>query len=261
MTFRIEGVRHRHKVRFSNNAMPSSNSRAASSHLTTPFEPASQERTRFVIEELTGENTVEEDWEEDPDEIVPMATSMATSPFIPDLYTAFPPIRDILITDTSINQDEIVKQCLPYMSAQSGEFTNYNKYGVPHLDRARHIRFLHKTLQDLPSGFVAADAARPWFFYWALCGLRTLGEDITSYRERLISTVRPMQNDTGGFGGGHGQMSHLAPTYAVVLALAMVGGKVALEVIDRKAMWRWLGTIKQRDGGFQMFIGGEEDVR
>src|SRR5271170_7567357 len=112
MTFRIEGVRHRHKVRFSNNAMPSSNSRAASSHLTTPFEPASQKRTGFVIEELTGENAGEGDWEEDLDEVVPMATSMATSPFIPDLYTAFPPIRDILITDTSIDQDETVKQCL-----------------------------------------------------------------------------------------------------------------------------------------------------
>jgi protein farnesyltransferase subunit beta len=70
-----------------------------------------------------------------------------------------------------------------------------------------------------------------------------------------------MQNETGGFGGGHGQMSHLAPTYAVVLSLAMVGGEAALDIIDRKSMWRWLGTIKQQDGGFQMFVGGEEDVR
>ncbi len=253
MTFHVKVVRRRYKVRLSNMAMPSSDSSA----LTTPFEPTAQERTGFVIEELIGDDTGEEDWEDDPEEVVPMAAS----PFIPDLYTAFPPIRDILVTGTSLDQDETVQECLPYLSAQSGEFATYNKYGVPHLDRARHVRFLHRSLQDLPSGFVAADAARPWFFYWALCGLRTLGEDVTLYRERLISTVRPMQNDTGGFGGGHGQVSHLATTYAVVLSLAMVGGEPALEVIDRKEMWRWLGTIKQRDGGFQMFIGGEEDIR
>lgn len=41
----------------------------------------------------------------------------------------------------------------------------------------------------------------------------------------------------GGFGGGHGQLSHLAPSYAVVLSLAMVGGSESLGMIDRRAMW------------------------
>ena len=41
----------------------------------------------------------------------------------------------------------------------------------------------------------------------------------------------------------------------------MVGGKEAMDVIDRKAMWKWLGRLKQADGGFQMSEGGEEDVR
>jgi protein farnesyltransferase subunit beta len=259
MTFHVKGARRRHRVRFSNKTMTPSTSRTDSSASSTPFQPAAQERTRIVIEELPEDNSGEENWEEQ-DEVVPMATSVATAPLISDLYTTFPPIRDILITDTSLYQDETVQDCLPYLTGESGEFTAYNNHGVPHLDRARHIRFLHKSLQGLPSRFVALDAARPWFFYWAFCGLRTLGVDVSPYRERLISTVRPMQNSTGGF-GGHGQLSHLAPTYAIVLSLAMVGGEAALEIIDRKAMWRWLGTIKQRNGGFQMFLGGEEDVR
>lgn len=25
--------------------------------------------------------------------------------------------------------------------------------------------------------------------------------------------------------------------------------------------WRWLGEVKQADGGFRMCVGGEEDVR
>lgn len=45
-----------------------------------------------------------------------------------------------------------------------------------------------------------------------------------------------MQNPTGGFGGGHGQMSHCAPSYAVTLSLAMVGGEDAYKLIDRTAM-------------------------
>jgi protein farnesyltransferase subunit beta len=251
MTFHIKGTKDCRKVRFANKA------RTSSAHL----QHTAQERTGFITEELPEDIAGEENWEEDPSEELPMTTSAAAQSLIPDLYTSFPLIRDILTTETSQVQDETVQECLPYLTGRSGKFTTYNKDVVPHLDRTRHVRFLHKSLQNLPSPFVAADAARPWFFYWALCGLRALGEDVSSYRERLISTVRPIQNATGGFGGGHGQLSHLATTYAIVLSLAMVGGTDAMELIDRKAMWRWLGSIKQRDGGFQMFIGGEEDVR
>jgi protein farnesyltransferase subunit beta len=45
-----------------------------------------------------------------------------------------------------------------------------------------------------------------------------------------------MQNPTGGFGGGHGQISHLASSYAAVLSLAMVGGADAFALVDRQTM-------------------------
>ncbi|RYP92866.1 hypothetical protein DL770_001037 [Monosporascus sp. CRB-9-2] len=47
----------------------------------------------------------------------------------------------------------------------------------------------------------------------------------------------------------------------MVLALTIVGGESAYEVIDRRAMWKWLSALKQPDGGFQMSLGGEVDVR
>jgi protein farnesyltransferase subunit beta len=179
---------------------------------------------------------------------------------IPDIFTSLPPVRDLLNTQSSQVQDETVQECLPYLEG-SEEGLEYNEYGVPRLDRKRHISFLHKCLRKLPSGYVAADASRPWMFYWVFAGLATMGEDPSEYRERMISTARPIQNASGGFGGGNGQMSHLAPTYAIVLSLVIVGGSEALDLIDRKAMWKWLGTLKQPDGGFQMAVGGEEDVR
>jgi protein farnesyltransferase subunit beta len=186
---------------------------------------------------------------------------MATTYLIPPHLTTLPPIRDSLVTETSEWQDDTAEMCLPFLTAQSPEHPYYNTHGVPHLRRAEHIRFCHKALEPLPAGFVAADAARPWFFYWNICALAVLGEDVSTLRERMINTARPLQNATGGFAGGYGQLSHLAPTYATVLALGMVGGEEAIGIIDRKAMWEWLCKLKQPNGGFQLSVGGEVDVR
>ena len=180
---------------------------------------------------------------------------------LPDLFTQPPPVRDALVTETSKVQDKTVDVCLPYLTGDVGSHITYNAHGVPSLDREKHFKFLHKNLGRFPGAFVAADASRPWFMYWSLGGLSTLGEDVSGYREAVIETARCMQNDQGGFGGGGKQLSHLATTYAVVLALALVGGEDAFDVVDRKSMWRWLCSLKQPDGGFQMCVDGEEDVR
>ncbi|KAK7756385.1 CAAX farnesyltransferase (FTase) subunit beta [Diatrype stigma] len=181
------------------------------------------------------------------------------NPSVPDLYISDPPIRDTLNTKTSKDQDQVVERCRPFLAAQA-DGLSFNHYGVAHLDRQRHIKFVRKQLGKLPAPFMAVDASRPWVFYWCLNSLSLLGADVSMYREPLIETARSMQNANGGFGGGFGQTSHLATTYAMVLALTIVGGEPAYEVIDRRAMWKWLSALKQRDGGFQMALGGEVDV-
>lgn len=52
----------------------------------------------------------------------------------------------------------------------------------------------------------------------------------------MIQTFSSMQNLAGGFGGGYGQISHCAASYAAVLSLAVVGGPESLDLIDRKAL-------------------------
>lgn len=180
-------------------------------------------------------------------------------PSIPSLFTSDPPIRDALATDSSQIQDETVEECMPFLTGYGHD--ECNVHGIPPLLRDRHVKFLQKQLGMLPSMFMSADPSRPWIFYWCLAGLSLLGEDVAEYRSRLIETVRPMQNETGGFAGGFGQTSHLATTYAAVLSLALVGGDEAYELVDRRSMWKWLCSLKQPDGGFQMAVGGEEDVR
>ncbi|CAJ2505292.1 Uu.00g126860.m01.CDS01 [Anthostomella pinea] len=195
--------------------------------------------------------------------VLPIAggNSAHRAPMIPNLFLDSPPIKDSLSTGTSEEQDATARECVQSVAPASDDGIPRNEYGVPHLNRERHIRFLRKSLGTLPAPYVAADASRPWIFYWCLNGMVLLGADVSSYREDLTETARSMQNETGGFGGGFGQRSHLATTYALLLALAVVGGESAYEVIDRRAMWKWICSLKQRDGGFQMSRGGEVDVR
>ncbi|KAL2870853.1 CAAX farnesyltransferase subunit beta RAM1 [Aspergillus lucknowensis] len=186
----------------------------------------------------------------------------SSHPAVSALFTRPPALKDALITETSELQDETLNKCLPFLEgSHSNQKDTLNRYGVPPLKRDEHIGYLYDSLEYYPPGFVGLDASRPWMAYWALAGLTLLGEDITKYRSRTISTFIPMQNATGGFGGGHGQISHCASSYAAVLSLAMVGGDEALSLIDRRAMWRWLGRLKQPDGGITVCEGGEEDVR
>lgn len=53
---------------------------------------------------------------------------------------------------------------------------------------------------------------------------------------RVVETFLPAQNRDGGFGGGHGQISHCAASYAAILSLAMMRGKESLEMIDRREL-------------------------
>lgn len=270
MTFVVKGKKHRHKVIFNRRAMASSDPSSSSPTSTlNPLFYGEQPRQQpgFIVEESyqTGDEPSFEggfayrpstsSWDSRTMEAKTTRTTM-----IPELFTSLPPIRDLLNTESSQIQDETIQECLPFLSGQVNDL-KYNDHGVPPLDRERHISFLRRSLKQLPAAYVAADASRPWMLYWAMAGLSAMGEDVSDYRDKMISTCRPIQNVTGGFGGGNGQMSHLAPTYATLLSLSMVGGKEALDIIDRKAMWKWLGALKQPDGGFQMAVGGEEDIR
>lgn len=77
----------------------------------------------------------------------------------------------------------------------------------------------------------------------------------------MAHTFSLAQHPDGGYGGGFGQLPHLAGTYATVLSLAMVGGKETYDSINREMLWHFLGRMKQSDGGFTMAEGGEEDIR
>ena len=106
-------------------------------------------------------------------------------PDVPTIFKSLPPIKDSLTTETSVNQDETLQECLPFLTGEtSRSIFDYNLHGLPSLDREKHIEYLHGCLEELPAGFVGFDAARPWLVYWTLTGLCVLGESVDQYRSR-----------------------------------------------------------------------------
>ncbi|XP_054803726.1 protein farnesyltransferase subunit beta [Prosopis cineraria] len=130
------------------------------------------------------------------------------------------------------------------------------------LQRDRHLEFLEKGLRNLGSAFCVLDANRPWLCYWILHSIALLGESVDDEMENnTVDFLCRCQDPNGGYGGGPGQMPHLATTYAAVNALITLGGHKALASINRDKLSGFLHRMKQPNGGFRMHDLGEIDVR
>ena len=103
------------------------------------------------------------------------------------------------------------------------------------LHRDRHIAYVRKALfEGLPTTMLSLDASRPWIIYWSVHTLALLGAPLTtSESSRIAHFLRHCQSPSGGFGGGPGQLPHLATTYAAVSALVTLGTAEALGVVNR----------------------------
>jgi len=130
------------------------------------------------------------------------------------------------------------------------------------LNREQHCSWLQRGLRGLPTNFAGLDASRPWFVFWISHALELLGDfDDTVWPGQVASFLKHCQDATGGFGGGPGQLPHLAPTYAAVSALMIAGCEDAYSVPDRAATYGFLMRMKHPDGGFRMHSEGETDMR
>ncbi|XP_048230181.1 protein farnesyltransferase subunit beta isoform X2 [Ricinus communis] len=103
---------------------------------------------------------------------------------------------------------------------------------------------------------------RPWLCYWILHSIALLGESIDYELENnAIDFLNRCQDPNGGFGGGPGQLPHLATTYAAVNSLVTLGGPRALSSINRGKLYTFLRRMKDPSGPFRMHDAGEIDVR
>jgi protein farnesyltransferase subunit beta len=165
----------------------------------------------------------------------------------------------------------------------SDDFEDYNEDGVG-LCRLQHASYAGRGLRGLPGGYSSLDASRPWLCYWILNALDLLNalpapstlsttskpptkraasssSTLASMTSRVVDFLKRCQAPTGGFGGGPGQLPHMAPTYAAVNALVIIGTEEAYSAIDRPGLHAFLLARKRPDGSFTMHEDGEVDIR
>lgn len=145
---------------------------------------------------------------------------------------------------------------------------DHNRFAdTTQLKKDEHVYYLIRGLNQLPMGYSSLDASRPWLAYWIMHSLELLGvlhqlpADLIA---RTIAFLARCQHVQGGFAGGPGQYPHLAPTYAAVNALAILGAAghpQAYETINRPNLYRFLLSCKQANGAFRVEAGGEVDTR
>lgn len=110
--------------------------------------------------------------------------------------------------------------------------------------------------------FQCLDASRAWLCYWICQSLNLLDVPLPAkLQSQIVKFLAKCQNAEGGFGGGPGQHSHLATTYAAVNTLCILGTEEAFNAIDRPALQRFLWSLRSPEGAFSMHVDGEVDIR
>jgi protein farnesyltransferase subunit beta len=149
---------------------------------------SSQPPSSRIAELLSVQNRIQELADADADideEYEDVGTTLTADEEANIVYVEkmYPQIRDSLDTETSSTQERTLRDILPYLEGNPNEFS-LNVFGLPKLQREKHIDYLEDSLGDYPPQFAQMDAARPWLVYWGLQGLSVLGHDISEYRER-----------------------------------------------------------------------------
>ncbi|XP_039982061.1 protein farnesyltransferase subunit beta [Xiphias gladius] len=167
-------------------------------------------------------------------------------------------VDDAVETVTSVEQKKVECSIEEVISV----YKQMHNLPQPTLLREQHYQYLKKGLRHLSDAYECLDASRPWLCFWILHSLELLEEPIPSaVASDVCQFLARCQSPTGGFAGGPGQHAHLAPTYAAVNALCIIGTEEAYKVIDREKLLDFLWSVKRPDGSFVMHVGGEVDVR
>eukprot|EP00178_Gracilaria_changii_P016634 TRINITY_DN47907_c0_g1_i1.p1 TRINITY_DN47907_c0_g1~~TRINITY_DN47907_c0_g1_i1.p1 ORF type:complete len:390 (+),score=41.23 TRINITY_DN47907_c0_g1_i1:301-1470(+) len=129
------------------------------------------------------------------------------------------------------------------------------------LERDKHVSWLTRCLHSLPR-FHAFDVLQGWLAFWIIHSLDMLGAVIPPETATLIvNHIKRFEASEGGYGGGPGQMPHLACTFSAFMALCALGTDEALQSIDRKSLASFILQMKRDDGSFRVSACGETDVR
>lgn len=182
-------------------------------------------------------------------------------------------------TETTKDYHKVLALILDCFHEEEQEARPADEDEVPALSRKFHRMFIEMAFEHkLPSHMVSLDASQAWLVYWTSNCLKVLEPDAFTeeMKHRVVSKlvtighrhprkpdIGPKHTLCGPFGGGYGQLPHLAGTYASISAMALcenIGG--CWDLIDRVTIYKWLLKLKHPDGGFKTCeLVGEFDTR
>ena len=102
------------------------------------------------------------------------------------------------------------------------------------LKKELHAEYVTNAMHKMGKSMFGYDVGHPWLLYYILNALYLV--DCEGYemeqeeRAKMIQMLEYCRSD--GFAGGHGQVPHLAPTYAAFLAILSIGPE-AYHLLDR----------------------------
>ncbi|CCK68240.1 protein farnesyltransferase KNAG_0A05770 [Huiozyma naganishii CBS 8797] len=169
------------------------------------------------------------------------------------------PIMKEVETETTIDRQKVLMSCKELLQCE-----------IEPLHKDFHREYLDYVLaQPLPPQMTALDASQPWMLYWVANSLASLNEewlndDVKIMMAKKLNVIGSSKTEKmGPFGGGIGQMPHIAGTYASINALALCGNiENCWDYIDRESIYQWLLSLKQSNGGFKTCVEvGEVDTR
>lgn len=96
---------------------------------------------------------------------------------------------------------------------------------------------------------VGQDSGQPWFLFWNLQSFELLDQKNTKLdpdmKDRCAEYLRQCHNpEEGGFRGAPYMMSHIASTYAAIMAIVNVGTEKAYNLVDIIGMKKFLLSVK-----------------
>jgi len=164
-------------------------------------------------------------------------------------------------TNTGLEQRNTEESCLRLFEKAEKAYLELGD-ALPILNRSKTIDFVRRGLVSLSQGYECLDASRPWLVYWLVHSLELLEEPLAEEEKDTIAAFLNLcQDPDGGYAGGPGQIPHLAPTYAAINALCILGTDQALGSINREGLASWMNRLRQDDGAFTMHVDGELDIR
>ncbi|GMM53680.1 protein farnesyltransferase [Maudiozyma humilis] len=148
-----------------------------------------------------------------------------------------------LETETTIDRNEVIDMCQDLLE---GELSSFHRDSMmQYLNYASTAQF--------PPQMTALDASQPWMVYWIANSLATVKPSSIDdeLKRKIVNKLFTISPEKGPFGGGSGQLPHIAGTYAAINALSLCDNiDGCWDEINKPAIYDWLLSLKQPDNSF-----------